>query len=66
MYPHTTDREVIAKGPKAEPLVYKNLAESGGFTEALNLDDPQIAHILKINPFEHSRYAFKKVKITAK
>ena len=66
MYPNTTDREVIAKGPKAEALVYKNLAKSGGFTEALNLDDPQIAHILKINLFEHSRYAFKKVMITAK
>ena len=66
MYPNTTDREVIAKGQKAEALVYKTLAEAGGFTEVLNLDDPQIAHTLKINPFEHSRYAFKKVLITAK
>ncbi|MEE8382662.1 MAG: hypothetical protein V3R78_12395 [Thermodesulfobacteriota bacterium] len=66
MYPNTTDREVIAKGPKAEALVYKNLAGAGGFTEALNLDDSQIAHTLKINPFEHSRYAFKKIPITAK
>ena len=66
MYPHTTDSEVIARGPKAEALVYKNLAESGGFTEALNLDDPRIAHILKINPFEDCKYAFNKVMITAK
>lgn len=66
MYPNITDREVITKGPKAEALVYKNLAEAGGFTETLNIDDPQISHILKINPFEHSRYAFKKVPVPTK
>jgi len=66
LYPHTTDKEIIEKGPEAEAAVYKNLANAGGFTEELNLDDPQIAHILEVNPFEYSKYIFRKKKTTTK
>jgi len=66
LYPHTTDKEIIEKGPGAEVVVYKNLAEAGGFTEELNLDDPQIAHILEVSPFEDSKYVFRKKRTTSK
>ena len=66
LYPHTTDKEIIEKGSEAEAVVYKNLAEAGGFTEELNLDDPQIAHILEVNPFEYSKYVFRKKGMTTK
>jgi hypothetical protein len=66
LYPHTTDKEIIEKGPEAEAAVYKNLAEAGGFSEKLNLDNPQIAHILKVNPFKYSKYVFRKKEMTTK
>lgn len=64
LYPHTTDKEIIEKGLKAEAAVYKSLAGEGGFTEVLNLDDPQIAHLLELNPFKSAKYAFKKKGMT--
>ena len=60
LYPPTTDRETIAKGPGAEAAVYKNLAGAGGFTEEMKLDDPAIARVLKVNPFDNSRFVFMK------
>jgi hypothetical protein len=66
LYPHTTDKETIAKGPEAEAAVYKNLAGAGGFTEVVKLNDPQIAPILKINPFDNSRFVFRKKRTTTK
>jgi len=64
LYPHTTDKETLAQGPAAEAAVYKKLAEAGGFTETVNLNGPQIAPALKINPFDNSRFVFRK-KLTA-
>jgi len=66
LYPHTTDKEIIEKGPEAEAAVYKNLAEAGGFTEELNINDPQVAHILEVNPFKYSKYIFRKKRMTSK
>ncbi|MBW2184008.1 MAG: hypothetical protein JRF49_09120, partial [Deltaproteobacteria bacterium] len=60
----TTDKETLAQGPAAESAVYKKLAEAGGFTETVNLNDPQIAPVLKINHFDNSRFVFRK-KLTA-